>query len=192
LIKMGQFSKTIKYFENLLNQTTLNDNERYGILAYKSDAYNSNQEFDLGLKYSVSEFNMQTNLYQGSWILPFKLMSLAQIHFAQDNYDLALESYKFALKLFDNENNFKRPAIIHSNIGQIHYLKIDFFSALKHFQQSLEIFMELHSENFDEIISLNYHIAIQHLKELQFDEKNINSLLSVSTIGECETIINKR
>ncbi|CAF4026049.1 unnamed protein product, partial [Didymodactylos carnosus] len=60
---------------------------------------------------------------RGSWILLFKLISLAQIHFAQANYDLALESYKSALKLFDNEINFKRLAIIHSNIGQIYYLK---------------------------------------------------------------------
>ncbi|CAF1371238.1 unnamed protein product [Didymodactylos carnosus] len=172
MLELGYYTKSIEFFQNLLKRRTTNW-DKYMVLMLLAEAYNRNKQFDLALDHALESYHIGLNLMKEDCdycVSPYTdLNAIGAIYTNRKQYDIAIQHFEQALVNIDIYN-LKIIAELHKNIAIAYFQQENYSYALKHCQQSLEIWNEFLPSN-------TFHIAQTHhiLGEIYYKIEN-NSL----------------
>ncbi|CAF1174011.1 unnamed protein product [Didymodactylos carnosus] len=106
LLKIDSNEKAITYFEELLNNVLSNSNnmkineyEIYLVSGNLADAYTSNEQYDLALKYAFNTYDIYRNFkYNYSVSIAVSLMRISDIYLNLDQVQFALDYIEEAFR----------------------------------------------------------------------------------------------
>ena len=141
LLTMGEFDKAQQIYENILEQTSLNDYEQLAFIYHQLGCvHNEKKDLDQALEYfRESLYTKSHYLYEKYYDpeLADTYSNIGSIYHVQGKLDDALIYFQNALQT--NTNDQRILASLYNNIGMVLKRQGHFHNAIKHFEKSLQI-----------------------------------------------------
>jgi tetratricopeptide (TPR) repeat protein len=141
LLTMGQFGEAQHIYENILEKTSLNDNQQLAFIYHQLGCvHNEKKNLDKALEYFQQSLHIKANYLPKKYDDPQladTYSNIGSIYHVQGKLDDALSYFDYALKT--NTNDQRILASIYNNIGMVKKRQGNFLDALEYFEKSLEI-----------------------------------------------------
>jgi signal transduction histidine kinase/Tfp pilus assembly protein PilF len=107
--------------------------------------------------------------------------NLAMVYDATGNFDLAVDRYMDALKIFERLGKMKEVATLYNNVGTISHATGQFDKSINYFKKSLQISEELGNNPAMVMAMINLGTAYKNLQQLDKAEKILQDAVVLSS-----------
>lgn len=165
LADMGEYGKTLTYFENLLKRLPDDHEDRPNIYYSMSRAYRFLSDHEAALKYlSQAEELQRARLPESNFDYARTLAGIGSVYYELRQYDQELKYYKQAMVIYQQilPDNHLEIARSLNRLGFASFNQHLYSEALDYFDRSLNTYQNLVPDGYPGLAQVIYNLGLVH------------------------------